>query len=144
MGAAFAVAGEGVAHLLIGGDGGAVRLDLAGFDPAADAAVAVALPLSALQWPAAMRLSRRLGGSAPPLPASPDRRMLRLVEALRVADALAGGASLRGVARMVAGSHAARDWPGAGEHLKSMARRRVALARRLVAGGARAVLDRSV
>jgi hypothetical protein len=53
-----------------------------------------------------------------------DQRLVRLVEALRVADAIATGASLRDIGLGAFGY----DWPGDGEHLKSRVRRRVELA----------------
>lgn len=65
-----------------------------------------------------------------------DQRFVRLVEALRVSDALAAGASLREIALGILGG----DWPGDGEYLKSRARRRVALAATLVRVGPRGVL----
>ena len=65
-----------------------------------------------------------------------SQRFVRLVEALRACDALAGGASLRDIGLGTLGD----DWPGDGEHLKSRARRRVALAADLVRAGPAAVL----
>lgn len=67
----------------------------------------------------------------------PDQRFVRLVEALRVADALAAGASLRDIGVGAFGT----DWPGDGEHLKSRVRRRVALAAELSRAGPRGVLS---
>lgn len=69
-----------------------------------------------------------------------DQRFVRLVEALRAADALAEGASLRDIGLGVLGG----DWPGDGEHLKSRARRRVALAAELRRAGPRGVLTRRI
>ncbi|MBO9601849.1 MAG: DUF2285 domain-containing protein [Novosphingobium sp.] len=65
-----------------------------------------------------------------------DRRLQRLVQALRVADALAVGASQREIGLGIYGG----DWPGDGEHLKSRVRRMIVLARRLVRAGPGGVL----
>src|SRR3546814_2270295 len=65
-----------------------------------------------------------------------DQRLVRLVEALRAADAIAAGASLRDIGVGAFGG----DWPGDGEHLKSRVRRRVALAVELTRAGPRGVL----
>lgn len=70
----------------------------------------------------------------------PDRRLPRLVEALRVLDALADGASLRAIGGALLGEQAVTGWPGDGEHLKSWVRRRVILARRLENVGSAAIL----
>lgn len=66
-----------------------------------------------------------------------DQRFVRLVEALRVGDALAAGASLRDIGLGALGD----DWPGDGEHVKSRARRRVMLAASLARAGPRGVLS---
>lgn len=69
--------------------------------------------------------------------AEPDRRLPRLVEALRVLDALSDGASRHAIAEALLGSG---DWPGDGEHRKSLVRRRIDLARHLQDAGPKAVL----
>lgn len=74
-----------------------------------------------------------------------DRRLVRLIEALRVGDAIAEGASLREIAVVLRSSESvASDWPGAGDSVKSWIRRRVDLAKRLRAAGPAAVLHRSI
>ncbi|MBO9621684.1 MAG: DUF2285 domain-containing protein [Sphingomonas sp.] len=83
------------------------------------------------------RLHALIRGDRPSLR---DQRFVRLVEALRVADALAAGASLREIALGMLGD----DWPGDGEHVKSRARRRVALAGELTRAGPGAVLARRI
>lgn len=65
-----------------------------------------------------------------------DQRFVRLIEALRVADAIAAGASLRDIGLGAFGD----DWPGDGEHLKSRVRRRVELAAELMRAGPVGVL----
>jgi hypothetical protein len=72
-----------------------------------------------------------------------DPRLPRLIQALRVLDALADGASLRSIAAALPGDGVA-DWPGPGESTKSRVRRLVDLARRLEAGGPAAVLCRMI
>lgn len=68
-------------------------------------------------------------------PPVPDQRLVRLVEALRAADALATGVSLRDIGLVMLG-----EWPGDGEHVKSRVRRRVALAAELMRTRPREVL----
>ncbi|WP_255587066.1 DNA -binding domain-containing protein [Hephaestia mangrovi] len=92
------------------------------------------------------RLLRLIGirdpGRRPP---RSDPRLARLVEALRVADALADGASLPRIAASLRGAQSASaDWPGAGESIKSSARRKVALARQLTAKGPAAIMNGKV
>jgi hypothetical protein len=65
-----------------------------------------------------------------------DQRLARLVDALRVGDALREGASQRDIALGIYGG----EWPGDGEHLKSRVRRMIQLAAALVRAGPRAVL----
>jgi hypothetical protein len=59
-----------------------------------------------------------------------------LVEALRVGDAIAAGASQRAIGLGIYGG----DWPGDGEHLKSRVRRMIPLAAALFRAGPRGVL----
>lgn len=78
-------------------------------------------------------------------PPRADPRLARLVEALRVADALADGASLSRIAASLRGGKSAiRDWPGDSDSLKSSIRRKVALARRLTAEGPAAIMNGKV
>src|SRR3569623_1669355 len=70
-------------------------------------------------------------------PLDPQLASLRRLEALRAADALASGASLRDIGVALVGD----DWPGDGEHVKSRARRRVVLAAALSRAGARGVFS---
>lgn len=75
----------------------------------------------------------------------PDPRLARLVEALRVADALADGASLTRIAAALLGAQRVlNDWPGDGDDIKSSVRRRVALARRLTAEGPTGVMHHKI
>ncbi|MGN6619936.1 MAG: DNA -binding domain-containing protein [Sphingomonas sp.] len=88
------------------------------------------------------RLLRLIGirdpGRRPP---RADTRLVRLVEALRVADALVDGASLTQISGSLRGAQCASgDWPGDGESIKSSARRKVALARQLTAKGPAAIM----
>ena len=71
-----------------------------------------------------------------------DRRLPRLIEALRVLDALRDGASLRAIGAALFGAE--QKWPGAGDHLKSYVRRRVVLARRMAQAGPVGILSDSL
>lgn len=92
----------------------------------------------------ALNVLLRLSGGLDPAqaPVARDPRLPRLVEALRVRDALAEGASLREIGRVI--QPGCDDWPGDGEHMKSRARRFVALARKLERLGPKGVLARTV
>lgn len=73
----------------------------------------------------------------------PDPRTPRLIATLRVADALAEGASQRDIAMALFGSEAmARDWNGRSDALRSRIRRLVREARAMAAGGHRQLLRR--
>lgn len=63
-------------------------------------------------------------------------RFGRLVEALRVGDAIAAGASQREIGLGIHGGY----WPGDGEHLKSRVRRMIILAAHLARVGPLGVL----
>lgn len=73
--------------------------------------------------------------SREPLP-DMGARLRRLVEALRVGDAIAAGASQREIGLGIYGG----EWPGDGEHLKSRVRRLIPLAAVLIRAGPRSVL----
>jgi hypothetical protein len=82
----------------------------------------------------------RSGGFAPALhPTEPG--MQRRLEALRVGDALADGASYRQMAIALFGEKQVRDeWRGRSDFLLSRIRRRAAEARAMAAGGWRSLL----
>ncbi|WP_294136919.1 DUF2285 domain-containing protein [Sphingobium sp.] len=80
------------------------------------------------------RLDAFLSGREPPTDLG--TRFGRLVEALRVGDAIAAGASQRAIGLGIYRG----DWPGDGEHLKSRVRRMIPLAAALVRAGPRGVL----
>jgi hypothetical protein len=70
----------------------------------------------------------------------PPRRYTRLAErliALHAADARVTGASLREIAELLLGPG---EWPGDGEHRKSLVRRLIAAGERMVHAGPRHVL----
>lgn len=135
------IAGSGVEHLAVS-DGwrrirldvvegslaaGAVRLDyqLSGF-ASADAPLLTLRRLFAL-W----RTGRFTRGLFPP-----DPRIARGIEALRVGDALAAGASYREIAVALFGEARVRaEWKGSSESMISRVRRRAAEARHMAAGG---------
>jgi hypothetical protein len=143
---AVAIDGNGREHVAIRSPGGLLRLDVvSGSVLAGPVALrvhlnvdqAVAPRLSALD-----RLLRAIGLTDPGRrPARPDARLARLVDALRVSDALADGASLSRIAAALRGTHRLADtWPGEGDNIKSAVRRRVALARQLTARGPAGVM----
>ena len=128
---------DGSGHVRIDFADGPMRLDLAAGEIAPDVsciepAVDLLRPLYP-QFASIRRLHALCHGEVSSVR---SQRFVRLVEALRVADALAAGASLRDIGLGALGD----DWPGDGEHLKSRARRRVTLAAALVRAGPRAVL----
>ena len=133
--------GEGCIHMRLHLPDGILRLDLFG-DAEIKGAIMVE-PIIDLQRPIEPQIAtvRRMAGLfGDDLVAVGDQRLIRLVEALRTADALAAGASLREIGLGVFGD----DWPGDGEYLKSKVRRRVELANALLRTGARGVLARRV
>lgn len=98
-------------------------------------------PLHA-QIDAILRLRALLGGKDPSEPpVAEQRRCRKMVDAIRVADAVASGASLRAIGTTLRPSLAPDDpWPGQGEHAKSWARRQVAAAKKLITHGPAAIL----
>lgn len=124
-----AVTGDCCIHVRWHLPDGVLRLDLVDravlsgpvtIEPAIDFRRAIDPQISSLR-----RLDALLRGAAIE---NHDQRMVRLVEALRVADAIAAGASLREIGLGAFGA----EWPGDGEHLKSRVRRRVGLAAELM------------
>lgn len=72
-----------------------------------------------------------------------ERRVERLIDVLRVADALSAGASQREIAAVLFGSErVASDWRTVSDSLRSRVRRLVREARRMTARGYRQVLHR--
>lgn len=73
----------------------------------------------------------------------PERRVERLIDVLRVADALREGTSQRDIAAGLFGSErVSADWRGVSDSLRSRTRRLVREARRMTAGGYREILQR--
>lgn len=73
-----------------------------------------------------------------------ERKVERLIEALRVADALSAGASQREIAACLFGTERiSRDWRAVSDSLRSRVRRLVSRARHMAAGGYRASLGNS-
>jgi len=137
-------------HVVVNTPSGTLRLDVvSGTVLAGPVALRVHLECTNAILPRLTALDRLLHlvgvrdpGRRPP---RADPRLARLVEALRVADALADGASLSRIAaslRVTLG--ASDDWPGDGDSLKSSVRRKVALARRLTAEGPAAVMHHDI
>jgi hypothetical protein len=134
--------GDGCEHVRLDLAGGVIRLDLAegtvhagpvSLEPAIDLGRALAPQLESIRRLVAL-LRGEVAGYC-------DRRLGRLVEALRAADALAAGASLRDIGVDL---FSGEDWPGDGEYLKSRVRRRVDLAQELIRAGPRAVLHQTI
>jgi hypothetical protein len=128
----------GCRHVRIDLPNGGIRLDLVEGELTSgelriEPAIELLRPLEP-QFASVRRLHELCSGE---ISSAHDQRLVRLVEALRAGDALAGGASLRDIALGILGD----DWPGDGEHLKSRARRRVALAIALTRTGPRGVLN---
>lgn len=70
-----------------------------------------------------------------------ERRLERLIDVLRVADALSAGASQREIAAVLFGSErVASDWRTVSDSLRSRVRRLVREARRMTTGGYREML----
>lgn len=94
-------------------------------------------PVLALRRLAAFVRHARFPSSLFPPPA----RLARRIEALRVGDALAAGASQREIAAVLFGYEAARaGWAGSSDSYRSRVRRLVAEARHMAGGGHRALL----
>lgn len=131
------VAGHDCAHVRLHLPDGVMRLDLVGgADFAEVAAIEPVIDLARAlepQFTSVRRLAILMQGAHAHIH---DQRVVRLVEALRAADALAAGASLRDIGLGAFGD----DWPGDGEHLKSKVRRRIALAAVLARSGPSGVL----
>lgn len=89
-----------------------------------------------------INLSRN--GRMSPWREAPDPRLLRLILALRVLDALHDGASLRTIGSVLLGHGQRLDWPGPGESTRSYVRRLAVLAKRLEKLGPSGVLMRLV
>lgn len=131
------LSGNGCLYVRLHLPGGVVRLDvIAGAIGSGPVAIEPAIDLSRAIDPQVASLRRMYALMHDGEMEASDQRFTRLVEALRVADALAAGVSLRAIGLGVFGT----DWPGDGEHLKSKVRRRVVLADRLLREGPRGVL----
>lgn len=135
------VSGADHTHLRLHLPDGVLRLDLVGrVDLGRYLAIEPAIDLGRAIEPQ-MATVRRLASLARiNLVAHPEQRLVRLVEALRVADALATGASLREIGLGAFGG----EWPGDGEYLKSKVRRRVTLAGDLLSAGPLGVIARRI
>nr|WP_198148550.1 DUF2285 domain-containing protein [Sphingomonas sp. Y57] len=130
--------GECHTYLLLELPAGTIQLDLLGAeDNRAAVWVRLSIDLSRPiepQFHSARRLAALLDGA--PEPVRREVKLTRLVSVLRVADALADGASQREIGLGIFGD----DWPGDGEHLKSLVRRMIPFATKLVRAGPREVL----
>ncbi|MGN6279018.1 MAG: DNA -binding domain-containing protein [Sphingomonas sp.] len=140
---------QGHEHVAVGARGNTLRLDVVSGTllngPVAlqvhlDCAGPVPTRLSALDSLLRLIGIRDAGRRSP----QPDARLARLIEALRVSDALVDGASLSTIAASLLGAQWSEDWPGEGDSIKSLVRRKVDLARRLTAGGPIGVMRHQV
>jgi hypothetical protein len=141
---ATVVDGGDCQHVLLRHGAGVVRFDVLS-GSLLDGPVSLVLSLAGMEEsePALVALRRflhlrrtgRLPAQSPPA----RQRLRRQVQALRVHDALAQGASIRDVGIMLFGGERVRhEWTD--EALKSQCRRLITLAREMAAGGYRALL----
>jgi len=126
-------------HILLCLPAGTLQLDLLDGDDRTGAirispSIDLARPVDP-QVHSVRRLAALVAGA--PEPTGRDAKLVRLVAALRVCDALADEASQREIGLGIFGD----DWPGDGEHLKSRVRRMVPFAAELVRVGPRGVLQ---
>lgn len=131
------VCGNGCEHVRLGCAGSAVRLDVV-LGTVLDGPVWLVHDLALAGPPALSGLHRFLhlsaAGHLPAFRPSPSQRTRRQAIALRVADALAQGASIRDVGIMLySADRVSREWSE--EALKSQCRRLIALAREMSGGG---------
>lgn len=130
-----ALRGLGHEHLLVERNGILTRLDVI-------EGTALAGPVS-LQFdlPDDCHLDTRIaairGFNAAKGSPRPHLQLARRGRALDAVDANDRGASLREIADLILGSG---DWPGDGEHRKSLVRRLIANGKRMVRAGPRAIL----
>lgn len=130
-------------HVRLSLDGDPLRLDIVEgsvLDGAVRLEPAVVLERDVdVQLSAVRRLQALLAGRT--LRAHPDKRLSRLVLALRVLDARAEEASVRTIALELLDT---TGWPGDGEWMKSWVRRLIWLAERLQRAGPAAVLRHKI
>lgn len=123
-------------HLVIDRDGVPLRLDvIEGTATAGPVFLHYDLP-DDHRLEARIAVIRAIAGTRP-IPCRHPQLANRL-QALQALDARAAGASLREIADHVLGPG---DWPGDGEHRKSLVRRLVAAGERMFRAGPRAVLE---
>lgn len=139
--------GGGREHAVLSDGWRRIRLDVHGGSLAAGGVVHLHYPLQGIRSlePKLLSLrrlvafcrSQRFAATLFP----PDRRLPRWIEALRVADARADGASYREIAIALFGEERTRaDWAEGGRSLHSRVRRLVASARAMASGGYRGLL----
>lgn len=142
---ATVVRGQHCEHVALRSAEGVLRLDVAG-QSVVQGPVALTLhldagPALAAQLATLHALLRHIGRPHPlARRPRPDAGLARLVEVLRVADALAAGIGRRAIADTLLGSaRVACGWDS-GDDVKSLIKRRIGAARRLIEGGPFAVL----
>ncbi|KQX19146.1 MULTISPECIES: DNA -binding domain-containing protein [unclassified Sphingomonas] len=130
-------------HVRLDGTGDSIRLDIIGgsaLDGPVQLSPEIVLERDVdAQLSAVCRLRAMLTGGT--LPAPTDKRLPRLILALRALDARAENASTRTIAVELLGTD---DWPGDGDWMKSWARRLIALSDRLLCAGPAGILQRAV
>lgn len=129
-------------HVLLGRGGTTVRLDVVA-GSLLDGPVSLAHDLALADEPAMAALRRFLHfcrvGVLPAYSPPASQRLGRQAVILRVADALAQGASIRDVGIMLYGAErVSKEW--ADEALKSQCRRLIAMARAMMRGGYKSLL----
>ena len=147
----IAVDPEGREHVVISDGYHRIRIDVEEGSLAAGQPVVLRFVLSGLvgsDAEARVLPLRRLAGlyrTGRFLPAlfPRERKVEKLIEVLRVADALSAGASQRDIAACLFGTERiSRDWRTASDSLRSRVRRLVSRARHMASGGYRASLGK--
>lgn len=129
------VRGPRAEHLLIDRGGEVIRLDVI------DGTAAAGPVTLRFDLPDDDRLDMQMSAMRalrePALVARSHAQLARRLLALQAVDARDAGASLRGVANLLLGPG---NWPGDGEHRKSLVRRMIATGDRMICAGSQAIL----
>lgn len=123
-------------HLVLDRDGEVIRFDIV---EGTTASGPIALHFDvADSWRVEAQLSAIRALRGPPRPDQRHGRWARRLLALQAVDVRDAGASLREIAEILLGSG---DWPGNGEHRKSVVRRLLSTGSEMIRSGPRAILN---